>query len=134
MRREQDKAPWWRVLIRENAYRDVWLILISFVLMWAAFASWDATQQANDATSAIQQQRIDATRRNCLDQNLRHDTTLVTLDGLIDTATSRAQSKEEKKRVLASVAGTKALIEALAPKRDCDKVVAATVQQPPGAN
>lgn len=127
MRRREDGIPWWRILIRENAYRDAWLVLLSVILIWASFASVQAAQKAEQATRDIQSERRDATLRACQDQNDRHDATFAQLDKLSTRDNAQAQTPEQKLRARQTIAGTKALIEAIAPKRDCAKVVEATV-------
>lgn len=47
MNRRRDDRPGWRRLIRENGYRDVWLLIISGLLVWAVLgiASQARTQR-----------------------------------------------------------------------------------------
>lgn len=127
MRRREDGIPWWRILIRENAYRDAWLVLLSIILVWASFASVDASRKAEEATQGIQIERRDATLRACQDQNDRHDATFAQLDKLSARDLEQAQTPEQKLRAQQTIAGTKALVDALAPKRNCADVVEATV-------
>lgn len=127
MRRREDGVPWYRVLVRENAYRDAWLVLLSVILIWASFASVDASRKAEEATQGIQTERRDATLRACQDQNDRHDATFAALDKLAVRDGLQAKTTAQKLRAQQTIDGTKALVDALAPKRDCVKVVKVTV-------
>jgi hypothetical protein len=127
MRRREDGIPWWRILIRENAYRDAWLVVLSIILIWASFASVDASNKAEKATQGIQTERRDATYRACQDQNDRHDATFAALDKLGARDATQAKTPQEKLRAQQTIDGTKALVDALAPKRDCVAVVDRTV-------
>lgn len=40
-RRASDKG--WRVLVRENWYRDVWLLLVTAIVLWALLSARNAT-------------------------------------------------------------------------------------------
>lgn len=85
---------------------------------------WAIQGRANDREqiAAIQAERVANIRNACEQQNARHDETISTLDRLLDrrlhglTAEQRAQAEQSR-------AATVLLIEALAPKRDCEQVV-----------
>jgi hypothetical protein len=66
---------------------------------------------------AIQASRQDTIRRACVEQNVRHDQTLKKLDEQIE----RLPAGARKARAERNRDGTIALIDALVPKRDCDK-------------
>jgi hypothetical protein len=127
LRRREDRSAWWKVLIRENAYRDVWLVIVTVVLGWAVFAAYDAAHSADSATRAIQRERVSATRRVCEDQNLRNKATIDTLNKLGERDNAEATTPQAKLRAQQTIAGTKALVNALAPVRNCPEVVKATV-------
>jgi hypothetical protein len=70
----------------------------------------------------IQASRADSIRRACVEQNERHDRTLRTLDALL-TARAEGVSRARLERLKESRASTVLLIEALAPRDDCEKRV-----------
>jgi NAD dependent epimerase/dehydratase family enzyme len=91
------------------------------------FAAYDASHSADNATRAIQRERVSATRRVCEDQNLRNKATIDALNKLSVRDNAQAQTPEEKKLAQQRIDGTKALVNALAPVRNCPEVVKATV-------
>lgn len=81
-----------------------------------------AARKAKQAAKEIQTQRVTNTLANCKDQNARHDHTIDALDKLIAMATKGippAQAAEMKR----GRASTILLIDALAPKQDCERRV-----------
>jgi hypothetical protein len=87
---------------------------------------WALQGRANDREqiAAIQQERVTNIRDACEQQNLRHDETIATLDKLLARRLEGA-SDETRAQAEQSRAATVLLIEALAPKRDCEQVVRA---------
>lgn len=82
---------------------------------------------ANGArVTQINEERADNIRRNCQDTNGRYAKTVAELDRLLAVRT-RGMTPSERKAVMASRAATVVLIASLAPRRDCDRVVAEQV-------
>lgn len=73
----------------------------------------------DDQRKAETQSRVNITYNACSEQNERHDKTLVQLTRLIKKIPDPAQRERAKR----GINGTKALIEALAPRHDCLSVV-----------
>lgn len=77
-RRQDDEHPHFRLrsLVRENWYRDVWLILISVGAIVAIVVGADANQdRVNDnkkLIEAIQESRVDAFTTQCNNVNKRN--------------------------------------------------------------
>ena len=74
----------------------------------------------------IQDERARSVRASCQEVNDRHDTTIATLDKLLAKLppSQRARAKSSRD-------GTVLLIEALAPKRNCEALVRRTVGHRP---
>lgn len=72
--------------------------------------------RAEGLARSIQTQRITTVREGCEQQNVRHAQALKALNALIPPNQSAKRRAQSKKVV-------KALADAVAPKRDCDKVV-----------
>lgn len=89
------------------------------VVSWTVLDTKSATQQ-------IQAERAENIRRNCQDTNDRYTKTVHELDRLLAVRT-RTMTSTERKAVMASRAATVVLIASLAPRRDCDRVVAEQV-------
>lgn len=66
----------------------------------------------------VQSDRESNIRRNCVSSNERHDDTVKTLDRLVAQVPA-----DRRQRARDGRSSTVALIDALAPKRDCDRVV-----------
>jgi hypothetical protein len=96
-----------------------WAVIIAGCLIVAGYVLGSAPGQ-------IQQQRATATRVNCQEQNVRHDAAITELDRLI-----RRLPLPQRARAVRGRDGTVALINALAPKRDCEALVRRTVNDPP---
>jgi hypothetical protein len=94
-----------------------WAVIIAGCLIVAGYVIGSAPGQ-------IQQQRAEAV--NCREQNARHDAAITELDRLI-----RLLPLSRRARAVQGRDGTVALIEALAPKRDCSALVRRTVNDPP---
>jgi hypothetical protein len=76
-----------------------------------------AASSASDAVRQLQQSRVD----QCEQANVRHDRTIKVLDAQIARLPAA-----QRRRALAQRPGTVALIEALAPSRDCREALAVT--------
>lgn len=76
------------------------------------------------ALHEINAQRADSIRTSCNDQNHRHDNTIHELHALVDQLppARRAQAKR-------NISSTILLIDALAPKQNCDALVKRRVGQ-----
>jgi hypothetical protein len=110
-------------LIRENWYRDLWLVVLTIIMLVALGA-------ALNAIDSIQEERAAAIRRACDEQNARNATALRYLRGL---TAEQDQDRDEPRRTPAEQAKlvqdfTDALV---GPVRDCDEVVQRTVSKPP---
>lgn len=99
--------------------RDLWLLAITGVTVWALVVGFRQQRQ-------IQQERARATWMACVDQNHRHDTTVLRLRQLV----AQIPAGRQRDRALHNVAGTVALINALAPKQDCRALVKRRVSTP----
>lgn len=84
----------------------------------AAYVSTTLSDTA-DLAAQIQQSRREATLSSCAEQNDRHDQTIATLDRLLAAAVKRDPGQAA--RLKQSRASTVLLINALAPRRDCQK-------------
>ena len=74
----------------------------------------------------VQEERASATREACQGTNDRQDETKAALDELISRLPPERRARAEQRQ-----RGTVLLIEALAPKRDCERVVQRNVGSPP---
>lgn len=109
------------------------------LLIGATLVGWrvvEVSQESTELTKAnrqriadVQRSREDTVRLACAEQNERHDGTIRTLDRLI--LETRKMHPERARRAAESRVGTVLLIEALAPKRDCDKRVRELVHPRP---
>lgn len=122
-RRREDK---WKIHIRENWYRDVWLLIISGVVALALIKALNTADRAKTLVQDIQSQRVEAIRNNCRDQNTRHLNTLHELD-VLDARLPPSRRAEAR----AGRPGVVLLINALAPYQDCKKVVALATRTTP---
>lgn len=86
----------------------------------------DTNRQADQAAATaaqIQRERKRNIRTNCEDTNRRHDATVRQLRRLVD----ELPPGPRKVRAVQGMAGSVAVIQALAPKRDCRALVARQV-------
>lgn len=119
---------------RLRTQRIIFLIINVVAALSIAILFWAIVHQQGQirkAAADIQQERYSSILRSCLDQNERHDDAIKTLNKLL---TKSGVSKARRK---ASRRTTIQFINALAPKRDCIKVVADTVGKelpPPSVN
>lgn len=75
----------------------------------------------------INRERAANIARSCREVNERHDATIRELDRLFAVRLRGADSQSERKRAQESRDGTVLLIDALAPRRDCARLVALQV-------
>ncbi|MEJ7784749.1 MAG: hypothetical protein WKF96_08100 [Solirubrobacteraceae bacterium] len=95
-------------------------VALTLVMLFVALSKGQQdTQSVRDLAVAIQESRLDGIRRNCVDQNRRHDATVRTLDSNI----AKLPPGDRRTRAKLSRDSTVLLIDALAPRRDCDVVV-----------
>lgn len=73
----------------------------------------------NQTTAQIQLERARNVLSNCEDSNARHDRTVAQLERLVEAI----RDPVRRARAVQGMAGTVALIDALAPKRDCRALV-----------
>lgn len=92
-----------------RGYRDIWMIIVTGLLLFALIS--------------IQDQRADAVRASCQSSNSRNADTKAELDDLI----AKLPPGPRRERAKANKAGTVLLIDALSPKRNCEKLVKETV-------
>jgi hypothetical protein len=97
--------------------RGQWLVYLCCFI--AIGYTWVA---AHDAVDKIQGERARNVQDNCEQVNQRHDNTIVALDGVLDQARKTA-GPAQRKQIQQSRAATVLLIDALAPKRDCNALV-----------
>lgn len=85
----------------------------------------DLAKVAADLARQIQAQRIESIRRNCREQNKRHDRTIAALDLLISKAPPgrRARAKQGRK-------STVFLLNAIVPHQNCRALVARSTSTP----
>lgn len=143
-RRRQDRRlrDRLRIRMRENWYRDVWLLAISGLVLLALSSSSDTSVKAQRAAEAarrlavtIQHQRIENVRATCVAQDARHDATIRALDHLygrrrlrlvlpgVPPVISRALGELLALQQRSSRAPTIFLINAVVPRQDCSRVV-----------
>lgn len=96
-------------------------IMLSFALVLAASAILLAVVlfgRVSDQQNSIQQSRIDINYQACDEQNDRHDNAFKKLDELIAELPPR-----QRARAKAGEEGTKALLNTVAPKQKCLRLV-----------
>jgi hypothetical protein len=93
-RRKTDRG--WRWLVRDNAYRDAWLLVITGLVLWSLVT--------------IQNQRWTNVRDNCEGANERYANTLQVIDAATAAAPKAQQQRAKEQRAV-----TLAFIAALAP-------------------
>jgi hypothetical protein len=121
-----------RDFIRHHRRRQRLMVAAFFVLVVASTASlyWvNALSKARADDNArnaqrIQDQRKVSTHDGCVDQNHRHDATISRIRVLVRRAHKPASA----------AAPSITLIDALAPRQDCDRLVRERVTAPPAAN
>lgn len=111
-------------------------ILFMIQLGLGALSVFLVTQNAhrsNQVRTLVAQQQVSreqAVRSTCLEQNRRHDSTISTIDQVITQLPPGLQ----RDRALRNRAGTVLIIDALAPKRDCEKRVRELAPRPGATN
>lgn len=109
---------WRKGFFVHKLYRDVWLFVITVLVLFALQAN-------SDRVDDIQRERADSIRRSCDETNQRNIDTKHRLDQLIDAIPS--ENAEERAALVRSQAFTVALIDALVPVRDCDALAEKSV-------
>lgn len=126
-RRRTDRG--WRMLVRENAYRDVWLLIITFFVLVAVIkvggkadtASVQA-QSAKSVAAAIQRERARTIRENCEQQNARHNEVFAVVRQLLQRPAIPPRKLTAKQKQ-AQVDATFRFVDALVPMKDCAVLV-----------
>lgn len=80
-------------------------------------------KQQGEVTTTIQAQRRATIRGQCEDQNQRNFVTVSALNMAVDKAEKSAKTEQRKQRLRDNAQVSIGLINALAPHRDCEKVV-----------
>lgn len=119
--------PWrWRALI-------AWIIIFTAMVIFTLHKTYQSSGNANtaaaeakNATSNIQSQRKESIRRGCEDQNARHNNTISILNSLIAKL-----PPDQRARAQANKEFTILLINALAPKQNCNLLVKKAVKTAP---
>lgn len=119
-----------RINVRENWYRDVWLLLITGVTVLLAIIAVNAANNAQQAVKDVQAQRVESILTSCNQQNARHDHTIRQLD-LVLAKAERVATPARRLQLRQSRAATVLLINQLAPKLDCQQVVLMATRTPP---
>jgi hypothetical protein len=78
-------------------------------------------REQHKTTDLIQEQRRDAVRTTCEEQNKRHDRTVAVLERVLRDAEKK--TPERKAQIEAARASNLLLINALAPHRDCAQLI-----------
>lgn len=94
--------------------------------VWLTFENRHRAHEALALSQAIQDERAESVRRNCQDQNHRHDNTINKLNAISDTVI--AQDPSRRAQVTMSIQQSIILINAIIPKRDCEKLANRTVK------
>jgi hypothetical protein len=102
------------------AYTLRLLAILVFIQLGLGALSVYLVGQNNQRAHDIQASRVDATRTTCLEQNNRHDHTIATLYAEIEKLRPTL-TPDERKNLKRNIAANVALIDALAPKADCDR-------------
>lgn len=101
------------------------ILCLAVVGVWGGTVL-DTNRQADQnarITAQIQRERARNVRSNCEEQNRRHDATVRQLHRLV----AELPPGPRKVRAVQGMAGSVALIQALAPRRDCSALVARQV-------
>lgn len=100
---------------------------IFFGLFCLAVASGIAIKGNSDQTKNIQDSRRTSIKEQCKDQNSRHDHVITALDVALAPRLKQGNPKQDA-AILQRRVSTILLIDALAPKQDCDQVVKERVE------
>jgi hypothetical protein len=108
-----------------------WMVVAVMAAMVAlpsgAWVLGSQTAENRDLLQAIQAERTRNILQNCLDTNRRHDATIRELRLLVD----ELPPGPRKVRAVQGMAGSIAVINALAPRRDCRALAARQVRTNP---
>lgn len=114
-----------RRFLRENWYRDVWLFILSALVLGSILAAVNANQ---NRIQDIQHERVRATLRSCVDQNARHDRAIRVTARLLRRPAVPPVRKLTPKQERAQKVALARWIGALVPKRNCARFVNQTVK------
>lgn len=105
------------------------LLVILYLLSFEANGDRDQRirAEANNRIDQINQERASNIERSCREVNQRHDDTIKALDRVLERRLRDPVTPAERVRIRASRESTVLLIEALAPNRPCDQLVAEQV-------
>lgn len=123
----EDEEQGWLLRLEqklEQAGPLVYLILVTVAALVGAVLLYFVIHQQHQIrreSSDIQAERVASVTRSCLDQNTRHGAAVTALYALLK------KSGVPKAKRDASAAPILSLIDALAPKQNCDQVVAAAL-------
>ena len=96
------------------------LVASSATLAYAIVVNQRATVAATAFAEQIQVERQRSIRASCVETNRRHDETIQTLNQIFDDI---PRGSERRRRAEAGHASTVLLIQAMLPKRNCEKIV-----------
>jgi hypothetical protein len=120
------KRLWWVRLILPVWVERVWLFAATVILVVALFRLDAQQERIAGLVADVQHERAVATRSSCEDQNHRHDQTVARLRALV----KRIKDPRRHARAERNIGGTILLIDALAPKQDCEALVRERVGSP----
>lgn len=106
------------------------LVIIGFIALCVVVALVGfgvVLSQLTDTQTSFKETRKAFVRDSCTAQNKRHDKTIKKLDKLYGPAFARANTVKRQKRLQQNRQATIGLIDALAPKQDCDKLALVSV-------
>lgn len=137
--RASDQKPHRRILdttakfLKNLDTRDVWLFIISGILLWSTLIGQQTANKANQTSKAtlalihaVQQQRIDSVWGGCDTQNKKHDNTIGKLNAEIKYFQKHplpGQAHLTKAALKQEIRANINIINAILPDRDCDKAV-----------
>jgi hypothetical protein len=106
------------------------LAIVGFIALCTAIALVGfgvVLSKQSDTQQSFKDTRKAFVRDSCVAQNKRHDKTIKKLDKLYNPAFKRAKTVKRQKKLSQSRQGTIGLIDALAPKQDCEKLALVSV-------
>lgn len=109
------------ISVRENWYRDVWLVIITLTVGYLAAISATQSTKARNLARAIQHERVASIRDSCVEQNQRHDGTISELYRL--AARIERTHPDKSAEVRQGIQQNILLIDQLAPRQNCTVAV-----------
>lgn len=114
-----------------------WVIVVIGLLV-AGYFSWHATRSANNAihrnsvlVHEVATERREAILQNCIAQNQRHDNTIAILNQTVAQYEQTHPNSKNSRQLRTSVRQNVALINALAPKQNCQALANHQAPIPP---